>query len=150
MPKGSTYASEVAGKVGALAPLLLRGTRPIFQIPHGKSERDLAALGSGFFIRYERRTIFVTAAHVAHELKHADLYIPTIGTTIESIPGRFVYTKADSGNPDDDRIDLAFIEVPEDTANKLPRDSVFTSVDWTTQDKAGPHSHYFFCGWPAK
>lgn len=136
--------------VAVLAPVLLRRTRPIYQLKRGRPESELAALGSGFFIRYLGQTVFVTAAHVAREIVNAELFIPTVGTMVESIPGRFTYTRLPSGNPANDKIDLAFIEVPTAIADRLPADSVFTASDWEMRDIADPHSQYLVCGWPAK
>lgn len=151
MPSGtnpSLFSPE--SSVGVLAPMLLRRTRPVYQLKRGRPERELAALGSGFFIRYHGRTFFITAGHVAREIVDADLFVPTIGTLVESIPGRFAYTRSPTTNPDDDRVDLAFIEVPSIIAVRLAEDSAFTASDWDTRDVPGPHSQYLVCGWPAK
>ena len=141
-------ASEDA--VARLAPVLLRTTRPIYVIERGRPESEMKALGSGFFIRYFGRTMFVTASHVTDELAVGDLYVPTVGSVIESIPGRFYHTKAPAETPGDDRVDLAFIELPEEMAAKLPVDNVLTSADWDEKNRSGPNSHYLLCGWPAK
>lgn len=146
--KPSMFAPE--SSVAVLAPVLLRRTRPIYQLKRGRPESELAALGSGFFIRYLGRTVFITAGHVAREIVNAELFVPTVGTAIESIPGQFAYTRPSGGNPANDRIDLAFIEVPPAIADRLAADSVFTASDWETRDIAGPRSHYLVCGWPAK
>ena len=47
---GAQFESERI--VAPEAKRLLRKTRPIYLLPKGRSERDLKARGSGFFLRY--------------------------------------------------------------------------------------------------
>ncbi|MEY4940793.1 MAG: hypothetical protein RIQ93_2528 [Verrucomicrobiota bacterium] len=132
------------------AKRLLRKTRPIYLLPKGRSERDLKALGSGFFLRYLNRTVLVTASHVTRELEFGDLYVPTTGGSIESIGGRFYHTGLRSQPAEADRIDLAFIELPTELAARLPRDDYFTAAECDVADSFHEKSHYLICGWPGK
>lgn len=136
-----------------IAPLgkdLLRKTRPVYLLPRGRPEGELLTVGSGFFLRYLNRTVFVTASHVVREQKHGELYTPTLEQKIESFGTGFVHT-GDHDQPEmTDRVDLAFTEVSAELATRLPRDHYFTSADWDTIDTYHEKSFYMVCGWPAK
>ena len=119
-------------------------------LKHGQSERSLESKGSGFFIRYFGKVLFVTASHVTDELKLGNLYIPTVEGRIDSLGGQFFHTRASASAPGIDRVDLAFIELPDELAKLLPADNVYTVSDWDDKNMAGPNSHYLLCGWPAK
>ena len=136
--------------VAPLAQDLLRKTRPIYSLPRGRPESELLTVGSGFFLRYLNRTVFVTASHVTRELQRGELYVPTLEQKLESFGGVFIHTGQRSQPEESDRVDLAFVAGPADLSARLPRDQYFTSADCDTSDTYHEKSAYLICGWPAK
>jgi hypothetical protein len=141
------YESEQI--VPPLVKGLLRKTRPVYSLPKGKSEKALFALGSCFFLHVWGKTFLVTASHVARETADNDLFIP-IATDVEAVEGEFHYTGDWKHPPEEDRIDLAFLELPERISSRLPSGSFFTASEWDENDKIVPTSVYLVCGWPGK
>jgi hypothetical protein len=146
----ATIQNEFDKVIAPLAMDILRKTRPVYLLPRGCSETKLKTVGSGFFLRYLNRTVFVTASHVTRELQHGGLYVPTLEQKLESFGGMFVHTGRKDQPEEIDRADLAFIEVPAQLAARLPRDHYFTSAEWDTADTYHEKSSYLICGWPAK
>lgn len=89
---------------------LLSSVLPILGVD---SRSQPSAVGTGFLIQVLDKCLLVTAAHVADEMQNSPLYIPsTPGESLIELPQTAICTKAPPAGRDEDKIDLAFWDLP--------------------------------------
>lgn len=119
--------------------------RPVYwATPSGTAE----AIGSSFLLRVDGKRYFVTAAHVLDLNQQSTLYVGG-GNALEPITGIAGVTKAPASGRADDKFDFAFMELPEDFANRLGVD-VFIDVTKISQNRGSLEGRcYVALGYPA-
>lgn len=104
--------------------------RPVYwATPSGTAE----AIGSSFLLRVDGKRYFVTAAHVLDLNQQSTLYVGG-SNALEPITGIAEVTKAPASGRAEDKFDFAYMELPEDFANRLGVD-VFIDVNEISQNR---------------
>jgi hypothetical protein len=112
--------------------------------------RNPIIIGSCMLLRIDEREFVVTAAHILDELDTHAIYIAgTVGTEPVQILGVAQKTSPPPGGRQHDKIDIAFWELDQPTADKLGHVS-FIEVSGLSHNKAPLESRlYLAMGYPA-
>ena len=109
------------------------------------------AIGSGVFIEIKQGKYLVSAAHVLEPVFITEMTIPN-GETLVNIQGNLVVTKIPIGGVrDDDKIDLAIVQLTDDCVLEIEKRFRFIEVNEIDSEHATLNSHqYMFCGYPVE
>jgi hypothetical protein len=108
-------------------------------------------IGSATLLDFGKARFLVTAAHVHDEYleNKVTLYIGASGPLLE-LPQPLQTTVVPSGNRDDDRLDIAFVRLPDSLADQISKGRFFlpfTLID--VNDSFRPRTQCMFTGYPA-
>ena len=119
---------------------------------YAASDRERPNLiGTGTLLDFGQARFLVTAAHVLDEYKQNQvaLYIATAGPLLE-LPQPFHTTVVPpSGKRDDDRLDFAFVRLPDSLADAVAKGRFFLPFSLIdANDRLKPRARYMFTGFP--
>jgi hypothetical protein len=108
-------------------------------------------IGSAILLDFGKARFLVTAAHVHDEYleNKVALYVGATGPLLE-LPQPFQTTVTTSGKRNDDRLDIAFVRLPDSLADEISKGRFFlpfTLID--LNDRFKPQAQYMFTGFPA-
>jgi hypothetical protein len=108
-------------------------------------------IGSATLLDFGKARFLVTAAHVHDEYleNKVELYVGSIGPLLQ-LPQPFLTTVVLSGDREDDRLDIAFVRLPDSLADNISKGRFFlpfTLLD--VNDRYAPRAQYMFTGYPA-
>lgn len=108
-------------------------------------------IGSATLLDFGKARFLVTAAHVHDEYweNKVELYVGSIGPLLE-LPQPFQTTVALSGDRDEDRLDIAFVRLPDSLADNISKGRFFLPFPLLdVNDRFAPQAQYMFTGYPA-
>src|SRR5580693_7776264 len=115
------------------------------------SDRGRANLiGTATLLDFGKARFLVTAAHVHDEFieNNATLYAGTSGPLLE-LPQPFQSTVAPNGKRANDRLDFAFVRLPNLLADKIGKGRFFLPFGLIdVNDSFKPRARYMFTGFP--
>ena len=119
---------------------------------YAASDRERPNLiGTGTLLDFGKARFLVTAAHVHDEYRESKvaLYVATGGPLLE-LPHPFHTTVVPpSGKRDDDRLDFAFLRVPDSVADEIAKGRFFLPFSLVdANDRLKPRARYMFTGFP--
>jgi hypothetical protein len=136
-------ASNMLKKIETM-PRVVSATAPIL----GQDDRTNKPkfLGSAVLVKINTWHFAFTAAHVLDNRSRTILYI---GSGNEFVQLRGSYWKPpDTGNRNQDRIDIGLVHLSEETVQNMQEDEFLTLDDTYNLDSATTTGHYVFTGYP--
>ncbi len=128
---------------------LLSSVLPILGLD---SRSQPCAVGTGFLIQILEKRLLVTAAHVADEMQNSPLYIPsTPGKSLMELPETAICTRTPPAGRDEDKIDLAFWDLPSELVAQIENDFwIVPSLFLLPAVQGLPPQNLSFVGFPHK
>jgi hypothetical protein len=121
-----------------------RAIRPLY---YAKDNGRPAQLGSCVLVRFRKKSVLVTAAHVIDNNATTSLYIPIKGK-LTRLEGSGVATTAPNGDRARDRLDFCIVELPSKLASDL-HDATFIEEGDIASNLIDPHGRGFMAlGYP--
>jgi hypothetical protein len=118
---------------------------------YAASDRSRPSLiGSGILLDFGKARFLVTAAHVHDEYLENKVALYIGAAPLLELPQPFQTTIVPSGKRDEDRLDIAFVRLPDSLADEISKSSFFlpfTLID--VNDCFKPQAQYMFTGYPA-
>jgi len=128
---------------------LLSSVLPILGVD---AKSQPCAVGTGFLLQVLKNCLLVTAAHVADEMQNSRLYIPsTPGKPLIELPPSAICTKTPAGGREEDKIDLAFWDLPPEIVSLVENDFwIVPSLFLLPGVQGLPPQNLSFVGYPHK
>ena len=111
---GMERAHECADEVGKK---FLKSVKPIYGA-NSKEPPLPILIGTCMFLKVSGKPFLVTAAHVTDEHRNTSLYVGA-GASLHPINAEFWCTQAPEGGRENDQLDYAFWQIPDDVVDVL-------------------------------
>lgn len=137
-------ASNMLKKIESM-PRVASATAPILGLDRTDKPKFL---GSAVLVKINTWHFALTAAHVLDNRSWTNLYI---GSGNEVVPLQGTYGKTllpDTGNRNQDRIDIGLVHLSEETVQNMQEDEFLTLDDTYNLNSATTTGHFVFTGYP--